>query len=573
MRLRQPALVWPIIGDARESRQGIVEPPVLEGFSFSADASARFLAEYARRASAGGVVSARKALLDLLAGHPERDWLECGRALVLRSDLETAVAVFSGGLAEHPASSDLRHAFAGVLWQTRETVRAESELRTLLAQHPDHVGATFLLARLLKEQGRMNAVASVVRALFAQAPQPIGLTIQAIELLDDCERKQDAADLCEAAIAHGSTDPRLYAYAGMLELQLGNFARVRERYLFALANSPDALDWQVAIGLAAAQRYENENHPDFERFREGLQRPGLSEKARASLLFALGKAYDDIGDSARAADCFRQGNLAVKGFTDWSRKAWRRTVAARLDAKPLPHRLTRTPDGVPVFVVGMPRSGSTLVAELLSRHPDVRYRGEMTWLPHLAQQLGAAARPDLRAFEHAAETYRTQLRRDDAPARWYIDKQPLNFLHIDLIAALFPNARIVYCERDERDTALSIWMQYFAGHEENFAYDFADIAAVMQGCSRLMASAVKKSALPIRTVRYEELVADTATGIRELAEWLEMPAFDPDAAARDSTISTSSLWQVRQPVYTRSIGRWRAYAPHVPELMQFSSAT
>jgi len=510
-----------------------VEPPVLEGFSFSADNSARLLAEYARQSSTAGVALARKALLDQLAGHAERDWLECGRALVLRSDPGTAALVFSGALAEHPESIDLRHAFAAVLWQTRDLARAETELRTLLAQHPDHVGATFLLARLLKEQGRMNAVASVVRALFAQAPQPVGLTIQAIELLDDSERKQDAADLCEDAIARGSTDPRLHAYAGMLELQLGNFGRVRERYSFALAKSPDALDWQVAIGLSAAQRYESENHPDFALFRERLQRPGLSEKARASLLFALGKAYDDIGDASRAADCFRQGNLAVKGFTEWSRKAWRRTVAARLDAKPLPHRVTHTPDCVPVFIVGMPRSGSTLVAELLSRHPDVRYRGEMTWLPYLAQQIAAAARPDARAFEHAAATYLAQLKRDDAPARWYIDKQPLNFLHIDLISALFPNARIIYCERDERDTALSIWMQYFAGWEENFAYDFGDIAAVLQGCSRLMASALKKNALPIRTVRYEDLIADTATGIRELAEWLEMPEVNPETAARD----------------------------------------
>ena len=550
-----------------------MEPPVLEGFSFSPDNSARFLAEYARLSASGTSAVARKALLDLLAGQSERDWLECGRALVLRADLEAAVAVFSSALAEHAESIELRHALAGALWQTKQFERAESELRTLLAKHPDNVGATFLLARLLKEQGRMNAVAAVVRALFGKAPQPVGLTIQAIELLDDCERKQDAADLCEEAIARGSLDPRLYAYAGMLELQLGNFARVRERYSFALANSPDALDWQVAIGLAASQRYENEAHPDFERFRECLQRPGLSEKARASLLFALGKAYDDIGDPARAADCFRHGNLAVHSFTEWSRKAWRRTVAARLDAKPIMPRLSIVPDCVPVFIVGMPRSGSTLVAELLSRHPEVRYRGEMTWLAHLAQQLAQGGRPDVRALERAAATYLTQLKRDDAPARWYIDKQPLNFMHIDLIAALFPNARVIYCERDERDTALSIWMQYFAGWEENFAYDFADIAAVSQGCSRLMANALKRNAVPIRTVRYEQFVADTDAGIRELAKWLELPEFDAASTPGDSTISTSSLWQVRQPVYTRSIGRWRAYAPHVPELMQFSSAT
>jgi Flp pilus assembly protein TadD len=144
-----PALVWPIIEHARRSRQGIVEPPVLEGFSFSPDNSARFLAEYARWSSSGSAASARKALLDLLAGQSERDWLECGRALVLRADLETAVVVFSSALAEHPDSIELRHALAGVLWQTKQVERAESELRALLAKHPDNVGATFLLARLL----------------------------------------------------------------------------------------------------------------------------------------------------------------------------------------------------------------------------------------------------------------------------------------------------------------------------------------------------------------------------------------------------------------------------------------
>lgn len=548
-----------------------MEPPVSEGFSFSPDRSVPLLAEYTRLAAAGNAQAACKTLLDALAGYAERDWLECGRALVLRADLDGAGAVFSAGLAEHPESIEVRHALAGVLWQTKQFAQAETLLRALLAQHPDNVAATFALARLLKEQARMNAVAAVVRSLFDHARQSVGITIQAVELLDDCGCKQAASDICEGEIAQGSTDPRLYAYAGMLALQLGDFDRVRERYSFALAHSPHAPDWQVANGLAAAQRYSDEGHADFELFRGCLQRPDLSERARASLLFALGKAYDDIGDMARAAESFREGNRIVSGFAEWSRKNWRRMIAARLDSKPLQNRVTAPSDCVPVFIVGMPRSGSTLIADLLARHPDVRYRGELTWLPFLAQRVALAGKPTAAMLEKTASQYLAHLRQDDPPARFYIDKQPLNFLHVDLIEALFPAARIVYCERSERDTALSIWMQYFAGPEENFAYDFADIAAVAQGCSRLMANALKKTPHSIRAVRYEQLVSDPASCVAGLAAWLGMAERDPGHADSDATaISTSSLWQVRQPIYTRSIGRWRAYAAHLPELLQFA---
>ncbi len=504
------------------------------------------------------------------ARQSEAEWLDRGRALVLRRDLDGALAVFATANAEHPASIDIALALAGVLWQSRQAERAEALLRTLLAAHPAHVAATFLLAKILREQARMNAVAATVRALFAAASQPVGTTIQAIELLDDCSRKQDAADLCEAAIAQGSADPRLHAYSGMLHLQLGDFARVRERYAYAIAHSADAYDWQVANGLASAQRYTDASHPDFALFRGALERGDLSERARASLRFALGKMHDDIGDYERAAAHFREGNRIVNGFTEWSRKNFRRMLAAKLDAKPPAERVAAAPGCVPIFIVGMPRSGTTLVAELLSRHPDVRYRGELGWLPFLARELASAARPTAAMLETAAATYLTQLRQDDAPARFYIDKQPLNFLHIDLIAALFPNARIIHCERGGRDTALSIWMQYFAGPEHNFAYDFDDIAAVMHGCSKLMASASRKTATSIRTIRYEDLVADSVAGMRELAAWIGLGDFDVSTAPSDAAISTSSLWQVRQPVYARSIGRWRAYAPYVPELMQFA---
>lgn len=498
-------------------------------------------------------------------------WLERGRALVLRGDIAGANVAFRHGLLADPASIELRHALAGVLWQGGDAAQAESLLRTLLAEDSGNVAAGFLLARLLKAQGRMLAVETCTRALFAQ-PRDTGTLIQAIELLDDAGRKQAASDLVEAAIAAGSDDPRLHAYAGMLAMQLGGFERARERYRFALDHDPRAVEWQSAYGYAMCKRYAAADDPDFTLLHGLLTRGDLGAHARASLLFALGKACDDVGDPEQAVHWLREANALAAGTTNWSRKNWRRIVAARLDATAVASAQQATGEFTPVFVVGMPRSGTTLVAERLSRFPRTCNRGELNWIAHLAQQLGQGGRASVDAHARAAQTFMAQVRQDDTDATWFIDKQPLNFLHVDLILALFPQARIVHCRRGARDTALSIWMQYFAGPELGFAYDFADIAAVAQGCERLMTAAHKRHGGAIRDVRYEELVLDPDRIIGELAAWIGLP---PLAGAADdpraSVISTASAWQARQPVHARSIGRWRAYAGFVPELLGFAA--
>lgn len=545
----------------------MTENTAVGSLAFELNRGAAHLADYTRLRATGGIEIAQKRLLDSLADKPAADWLDCGRALVLRGDAAVAAAVLSAAVVAHPELAELRHALAGALWQTKRYADAEAVFRELIARDPADVAATFQLARLYKEQARMLAAETVLCSLFARSRQRIDVVIQAVELLDDCDRKRAAAELCESEIAAGSRDPRLHAYAGMLDTQVGDFARARERYLFALANDPRALEWQSAYGLASLQRYARNDDPDFELFRGFLERPALSGKARASLLFALGKAYDDVGAYAQAAECFREANAIVGAAVAWSRKPWRRLVSARLERTRTTHRVEATDDFRPVFIVGAPRSGTTLTAELLARHPNVCNRGELGWLAFLAQGL-ARGNADADALAAAAAAYRTQVRQDDTSARWFIDKQPLNFLHLGLIATLFPNAKVVYCVRNSRDTALSIWMQYFAGAEQGFAYDFANIAAMMQGCVRLVASAQALGDLSIRTVRYEELAQDAEGCIRALSAWLGLPDVDVAGANGEKTvISTSSAWQARQPVYTRSIGRWRAYAPHAPELL------
>lgn len=531
---------------------------------------AQALAAHDRQRAAGD--RSGRALLDALAGAAAPAWLACAQALMLRGEAEAAAAVLAGAAAAHPASGEIRLALAGSLQHRGDAAQAEALLRGLLAEDPDHAGAAFLLARLLMGQGRTQAMATILRGLLRHPPHDVEHLIAAVELLDEAGRKADAAALCEAEIAAGCIDPRVHAHAGMLLSQLGQFPLARERRVFALGHSEQALEWEIPLGLAEQQRYADSGHPDFALFREALQRPGLSAQARASLLFAAGKAHDDIGEYAQAARYLREANALRHALARWPRKQWRRSIEARLRRVLPPERLAAA-DWTPVFVVGMPRSGTTLLAGLLSRHAQVCHRGELPWLPALADELLAVPGGDYRSrLAHAATTYAARLRQDDSDAHWFIDKQPHNFLNVDVILAMFPQARILHCERNAADIALSLWMQSFQPGNQDYAYDMGDIAAAIQGCRRLMAHWHARYPDAIHTVRYESLTAGPDAVLSEVSAWLGLPAGDlDDRTGGDSqAIGTASLWQARQPVHTRSVERWRRYADYLPELAKLA---
>lgn len=541
-----------------------------EGTSPNVSRADLALAAYDQQYFAG--IHAHSALIGTLTGAAESAWLECAQTLVLRNDAWAALAVLDAATKHFPASAELRLALAGIAHQQGASGRAESLLRDLLGEHPGHPAATLQLARLLKEQGRMHAVATVVCAGFAGDSHDTELVIRAVELLDDCGRKREAAALCEHEITAGSGDPRLHAYAGMLLSQLGQFELARKRQEYVLDHDPRGPEWHVPLGLTGLQRYMTRSHPDFSRMHHYLSLPDLSEQARASLLFGLGKAHDDIADYGAAAGYLRQANAIMHGITRWPRKRWRRSIEARISRTLPTGQLAAPADWTPVFVVGLPRSGTTLLADRLARHPDVCQRGELPWLPAVAEQVSNGKGDYRERLQHAAAAYAAQLLQDDSGARWMIDKQPNNFMHVDLILALFPNARFLYCKRHARDNGLSLWMQSFQAGTQDFAYDFTDIGAVIQGARRLMNRWLASHPDAIHVVEYEHLVSDPAGILRGVADWLGLPPHDLLSGNADSgsILSTASLWQARQPINTRSLRRWQHYAPHVPELLQLA---
>lgn len=515
--------------------------------------------------------------MNLARPRTEQDLLATVRADVLRGDLQRARDIAAEAIQAFPESLELRRAQAGILQQWHLTDAAEEALRVLLARFPSDAASAFSLTRMMCEQGRTAAAGAVLRACFTADAnrRDANLSIAAIELLDGCGRKRDANAIAEAAIEANPDDPRLHAYAGMLALQSGEFESARAHYLFALDNDPRAVEWHVPIGLASTLRYQDPAHPDFARLRADLRRDGLSDLARAELHFALAKACDDIGDYGEAAQHLRSGNAIRKRNSAWSRKAWRRAIEARLAAVSNTPGAASMSDFSPIFIVGMPRSGTTLLAERLGRLPGVCNRGEQPWLARLALQPELQGVPDRTALGRAAETYVAQVRQDDAAAaRWFIDKQPLNFRYVDLALALFPDAHVIYCRRNPRDNALSLWMQCFLEEVQGFSYDLDDIAGVMRDCEKLMVHWRQRYPESIRAIRYEDLVAAPEKVVTDLAAWIGIPNAAVGAVAVDrgsgSVISTASLWQARQPIDTRSVNRSEHYLLHIPELSRLS---
>ena len=512
---------------------------------------------------------AAEKLCGLLDGADEQDWLEVARSLMLEYGMQSAQPVLAAAIAAHPRSIELRRALGGVYRRTGHEAKAEEILRQLLEEKPDDISTAHALTEILKGQGRARAAADCLRSCMRHHWADAKLAIWAIEFLDGCDCKADAAAMASAALTANPDDARLHAYAGMLQLQLGNFDVAREHHLSALSRSEQAWEWNMPLGLSQTLKYRSAQHPDFALYAAGRARTGLSDRARSTLLFAYGKACDDVGDYENAARHFRDANALAGRLTKWTLEHWERMIEARFAAPARPVPSAPPGERAPIFIVGLPRSGTTLVAELLARHPQVCSRGELPWIAKLFDRSLTEPRP---SPDSVAATYMAQLRRDDSDARWFIDKQPHNFHYIDFILALWPQARIIYCERNPRDNALSLWMQAFLEDVQGFSYRFDHIGRVMDDCRRLMNHWRERYPASIRALRYEALVRDPQAHIAELAEWIGIagPVDVSTTPVSSSSIGTASLWQARQPVYASSVGRWRNYLPFVPELAAFA---
>ncbi|HVV97828.1 MAG TPA: sulfotransferase [Rhodanobacteraceae bacterium] len=465
-----------------------------------------------------------------------------------------------------PADTDSEFAVAKAAWERGETPRSEAMLRGLAAREPAREDISTLLARVLQSDGRLDAASATMFGLCRSLGFEVGASLRAAQFIEQCHRQALADELCDRALANAPGFAPLLAVAGNIARELGDFDKARVRYLAALDAGVDLDTYYVLGALAHTMRYGDRSHPDFARFEAHFRDTAFSLRARAATGFGLAKALDDVGDYASAATVLREANALVRSVLPWSPPAWDAFVDARLRERVARASRTSHENFVPVFIVGLPRTGTTMTATQLARRTPARDRGELRMLRFIAEQLiGGGHLGDAGAIAEAAGLYRVHARQDDAPATWYIDQDPMNFRYLDLVEAMFPTARVIHCRRDRRDTALSLWSQDFAHRDAAFAYDLADIAHFAKGHDRLMRHWQATLSLPIHTLDYETFVADPAASLAALADFIGAPLVDEDASSA-APIHSASVWQARQPVQAASVDRWRRYAPFVPEL-------
>lgn len=442
--------------------------------------------------------------------------------------------------------------------------------RTLLAREPRLPDSWFNLALLYREARRpADALAAYARALDhgVSGPEEVHLK-RGVIFADDLGDSDAAAAELAAALAIAPRYVPALLNLGNLHEDRGAADEARHAYERAFSIEPGNM---LALArLAGVSPVVTPDDPLIDRLRAALRVPGLDALDRADLGFALGTALDRLGDYDAAFAAFAAANAAARASARTAGVAYdREAEAARIDALigawPVGGAVPpATPDGSePLFICGMFRSGSTLAEALLARHPNVVAGGELDLIPMLAQRPGGA-----RPTAHAAAAWRqeylaaTGARR--RPGARLTDKRPDNFLHIGLIKTMFPAARIVHTVRAPLDNRLSVYCLH-AGAALAYATDLGDIEHFQAQEARLMAHWKRVFPDAIFTLDYDRLVAEPGPLLAELIAFCGLPA-DPGLLARDAApaaVRTASNWQVRQPLYRTSSGRWRNYRAHL----------
>lgn len=459
--------------------------------------------------------------------------------------------------------------------------RAERALKEAIRLDPDLHEAYHSLAFLYQQAGRGEEAGPPLVALSERAPRDALLQRQVAGLLEECGCYAEAVVVNERLVGLEPNNPRHYVRLAQHYQKLGRYQdaeRICNQLIHTHADAGAA--YHV---LAHTRKMKSEDKSLAAHYEQVLIKPGLSEETRLCLHFGLGKIYDDLGAYDAAFGHFKSGNDLRHAAVNFEHTNWK-TFINRLKSVFTDTTLqnpANTADThgepMPIFIVGMPRSGTTLVERILASHPAVLGIGEKELLDQLSallsESLGSeypecALRVPADQWQEIAHQYRRQWPKAAQAYLAVVDKNPLNFLHLGLITRLFPNARIVHCTRDPLDTCLSVYFQNFAHPRNSYAYNLEDIAFFYNCYRELMTHWKANLPLAIHELNYESLATDAETQIRDLIRTLGLEWNDNCLQPQNhpSSISTASAWQARQPIYKDSIGHARHYLKHLGNL-------
>jgi tetratricopeptide (TPR) repeat protein len=504
-----------------------------------------------------------------------------GNTLRDRGRLAEAARCYRRALALDPRLAAAHSNLGRVLREQGELAEAVAACRRAVELEPNLVEGWHNLGLALDEAGQARDAATAYRRALALSPALVEARYALGRLLQQAGLYDDAV-ACYQEVVRSQPEHRDALYnMGLARYTQGDASGALECYDRALRIDPHHAGTHLNRALAKKHR---PGDGDAEPIDALLRREDLSEEDAAKLHYALGKIHEDCGRYDEAFASFKRGNELRPKKTEYSADAH----CAQID------RLIRvfSPDlfaekadlgcdsDLPVFIVGMPRSGTTLVEQILCSHPEVFGAGELPYFTEVISTLagrlgGSRPYPECVALlgpevaGSIAQGYLSVLRAYSESARRVTDKMPFNFRHLGLIEILFPKAWVVHCRRDPVDTCVSIYTTHFV-HDQAYTHDLSDLGRHWRDYQRLMAHWRGILGGRMLELGYEDLVADQEGQSRRLIEFLglEWDARCLEFHRNRRPVLTSSTLQVRRPMYGDSVGRWRRYERYLAPLLE-----
>ena len=541
-----------------------------------------------------------------------------GNASRTIGDVDGALNAYQEALTQRAVYPEVYNNLGTLLQQDRRFEEAEHALRKAVQQNPRYVEAHNNLAQLLSSQGNelealrilgdalkfapknfqtllltariqlrrsnLQAAEQATRLALKEKPEaPDALTLLG-QILHETDRYDEAIEVLDRALKKSPDNPEALNFYGVALKSVGRLDEAREYILKALklndgmygayANLNDLVDFSEGIGEQLFNRME----AIFESARNPQADPFLA------LHFAYAKALDDRGQHERALEHYITGGKMKRAQLDYKESETHEFFDSIKAAFPKEAFEDRKFEGLddnrPVFIVGMPRSGSTLVEQILSSHPDIYGAGEVKYLARALGQLrdrfpSLPKYPELMSkvtpaqLDITAKNYQQALTQGAGDAKRITDKLLTNYFFLGLINLLFPNAKVIHTQRDPVDTCLSGFTKLFKDDMPH-SYDLGELGRYYGKYRELMEH--WEQVLPegfLTTVVYEDVVADTEKEARRLIKFLGLP-WNPkcvDFHKSDRPVKTASVAQVRKPIYKTSVKRWKKYGDGLQPLV------
>jgi Flp pilus assembly protein TadD len=457
---------------------------------------------------------------------------------------------------------------------------AEKYFRSATKIRPDFVDAHSNLGMVLRWRGYFDDSENSLRRALKLNPSHLDARVNLGMTLALLNRFREAANHFKKVLKVRPRDAKALFGMGQIAGMEGRFDESEKTLKRALQVSPKMpVAWAALGGL----RKMTPSDDAWLRSVEEIAASGIPPMEAATLHFAMGKYYDDIEQFAQAFKSYRVANELLKPIAENYDREARTTFVddqIRLHSR---ENMAAVRGGTsasmkPVFVVGMMRSGTSLTEQIIASHPKAKGAGELEYWSSVMRNHGAAIRQrlfpiDEPAKKGVAEDYLRTLERVSDTALRVVDKAPVNSDYLGIIHSIFPNARIIYMQRDPIDTCLSCYFQNFS-LAQSFTLDLSDMAHYYQEHHRLVNH--WRTVLPqgtILDVPYEELVADQESWTRKILDFLELD-WDTrclDFHATERPIVTASFWQARQKMFKTSVQRWRNYEKFVDPLLALES--